>query len=195
MWTTGHLKPAEFTDLLEGIPLGRKRKEHFAQCDRCRTVAEQIGPCFEEIDGAADCPVEVNPDWNALRSSVRDSLLTRAVQRSASASRWHGLALLPSAAWSVPLVLVVSLFGLGVLWHFANPHFLETASMTEVPTSAVGANEPGLNLFLDDPAALETEALAWSDSEIFIALNQLEDTEAEAFLDLIADAFAGDDGV
>ena len=52
-----------------------------------------------------------------------------------------------------------------------------------------------LALFLEDSTALETEALAWSDTELFIALNELEASEEETLLELIALTFGDDNGV
>jgi hypothetical protein len=182
-------------DLLEGIPLNPKRAAHFERCGQCRTALREVAPYFGDMaDPEPRFPGAMAPDWDRLRDSVRDRLLARAVKRSSLVGRWTGQILTPAAAWGLGLALVVSMGTLLGIWHYRTSHepFPTSASAVETGTEVPGA---GFGVFLEDPAALETEALAWSDADLFIALNELEESEEETLLELMALAFDQDDGV
>jgi len=187
----GHLRAAELTDLLEGIALKPARAAHLARCPRCRTTLASIAPYFEDVrQPGLDAMDPAACDWEELRSAVRDQLLARAVKRASFVPRWTGRMLTPSAAWGLSVALLVSVMTLGGLWHYRTAH--EPAAPGEPGTGGIGT-EAGL--ILDDSLALETEALAWADTEIFVALNELEESEEETLRELIAQTLAEDDGV
>jgi hypothetical protein len=96
---------------------------------------------------------------------------------------------MPSAAWTgIALVIGLSLALAGLWAGRTSPQSVTNAPGTPTP-------EIDLALFLEDAEALDTEALAWSDTEIFIALNELEASEEETLRELIALAFPEDNGV
>src|SRR5262249_17142381 len=65
--------------------------------------------------------VEVpEPDWAEFRSSVRDKLLSRSVQRQSSLRRlagWTGWSINPAMAWALSLILAVGIPTGMFLWH------------------------------------------------------------------------------
>ena len=89
--------------------------------------------------------------------------------------------------------MLVSIVTFGGLWHYRTAHETTIASVS----SEVDLEDSNLELalFLDDSTALEVEAIAWSDNELFIALNELEESEEETLRELIALAFEGNNGV
>ena len=190
----GHLKAADFTDFLEGIPLTARKAAHFEDCEVCRSSLAAISPYFEDVSAPAPSPLAVAQlDSDELRSAVRDRLLARAVKKSSFIPRWTGQHLTPTAAWGLSLALLVSIVTFGGIWHYRTAHETTIASVSyEVDLEDSNLE---LALFLDDSTALEAEAIAWSDNELFIALNELEESEEETLRELIALAFEGNNGV
>jgi len=192
----GHLKAEDFVDSLEGGPLDARQAAHLQRCGHCRETLASIAPYFRDVSDPERPNLDVaSPDWYEVRSSVRDQLLARAVRRSSAVSRWSGYLLRPpAAAWGavVPILVIAVMMVLAGLWHYRTtpPPSLQVGNGTPVETMGTD-----FVLFMDDPTALETEALAWSDPEIFIALNELEESEEETLLELISLTFAEDDGV
>src|SRR5439155_25781478 len=56
------------------------------------------------------------PDWSHFRSSVRDELLSRSIQRQSALRRWTGWAIRPAAAWALSLLMAVGITTVTVLW-------------------------------------------------------------------------------
>ena len=193
-----HLKAEEFVDLLDGVELAEKRAEHAAHCVECRAALVSVSELhqdiaeFETADFNADLP---NIDWTELRSSVRDRLLSRSVKRSSAFRRWTGWALTPAAAWSLTLALLVSGMTVGGVWHYQTAHGIDNGIGSIRAPGSSGTlieSEDDSGFFLDDPETIEAEALAWSGTEIFTILNELEAGEEEVLRELVTLAFAGD---
>lgn len=189
-----HLNPPDFVDLLEGVTLDPWKTSHFERCRRCQETLAALAPCFQEVDegtSQTDLPPAPDPDWSEFRSRVRDALLARSVRRSSWLGRWRvpvGLTP-PPAAWgvAVPALIVLVTLTLGSLW-------LARSGRTTGPDD----RSPDLataELFQEDAAALETEALAWSEGDFFIALNELDESEADRLLELISLTLDGEGGV
>jgi hypothetical protein len=80
-----------------------------------RTTWEALSAVHDEVTSVdEDIP---EPDWAAFRSSVRDQLFARSVQREASMRRWAGWAMRPSAAWALSVMLSVGIPAGAFLWH------------------------------------------------------------------------------
>ena len=56
------------------------------------------------------------PDWSQFRSSVRDELLSRSIQRQTAVRRWTGWAVRPAVAWALSLLMAVGITTVTVLW-------------------------------------------------------------------------------
>jgi hypothetical protein len=188
-----HLKPSDFTDLLEGIPLDSGKTAHLELCHQCRETLAGLTPCFRDLsDGVsgAGLPPTAPRDWNEFRSDLRDELLARSVRRSSWLGKWSvplGLTP-PPAVWSVaiPSLIIVASLTLTGLWLARTSR---TTDFDAVPSGAATAQ-----LFEEDAAALETEALAWSEGDFFISLNELDESESDRLLELIALTLDGDGG-
>jgi hypothetical protein len=190
----GHLKASEFTDFLEGIPLSARKAAHLETCESCRRSLDAVAPCFADVSEPAPQDLRaLQLDVSELRESVRDQLLARAVKKSSFVPRWTRQALTPAAAWSLTAALLVSALTLGGFWHYRTEH--QTVAVSTANETGLSQTVAESSLFVDDPVALETEALAWSDVELFVVLNELEDSEEETLRELIALTFEGDDGV
>src|SRR5213592_1598414 len=76
----GHLKAKDFVKLTEGIDqLPAKRRSHLEACARCRAAWMSLESLHTEVSSIDDEVPE--PDWEEFRSSVRDRLLSRSIQR------------------------------------------------------------------------------------------------------------------
>lgn len=188
----GHLAAAEFIDILEGIPLAERRMAHLERCDSCQNSLAAIRECFEDLSQPVGIDMNLARfDSAGLRSGVRDQLLARAVKKSSIVPRWTGHMLTPRAAWGLSLALVVGVLA-GTVWHYRT--FNEPSALAGIAAVSQPVDED-LALFVDDPSALETEAMAWSETELFVALNQLEESEEETLRELIALTFEDGNGV
>src|SRR5262245_10568847 len=56
------------------------------------------------------------PDWTQFRSSVRDELLSRSIQRESTVRRWTGWAIRPAAAWALSMLMAIGITTATVLW-------------------------------------------------------------------------------
>ncbi len=194
-----HLRAEEFMTLLDGLDLGEDRRTHVAECVQCRTTLASItelGQDISESEGvdadATDAAV-ANADWIRLRSSVRDRLLARAVKRDSVLQRWTGWTGLPTPVWSLALLALVTGMAVGGFWQY------QTVQLTDEITG-ISSNEGvdlsltessfEFGLFPGDAEVIEAEALAWSQTEIFTSLNELESGEEDMLRELISLAFA-----
>ena len=111
----------------------------------------------------ADIP---EPDWAQFRSSVRDQLLSRSVQRASAVRRWTGWPIRPAMAWGLSLLVAVGITTGAFLWI--------SERMQEPAVSVTLPPEPA-------PVLTEVEAQepVWSQTALFDDLSQLGDTEGE----------------
>jgi len=109
-----HLKAEDFVNLMEGSELPARHKEHVDACPRCRATWESMQSVHGEISSLeTDVP---EPDWGQFRSSVRDELLSRSIQRQTAIRRWTGWTIRPVLAWALSLFMVIGITTVTVLW-------------------------------------------------------------------------------
>src|SRR3989441_1224680 len=115
----GHLKGRDFVNLMEGIELPAKRRSHLDECARCRATWQSLESIHAEVSTeVTSMDDEIpEPDWVQFRSSVRDRLLSRSIQRETAVRRWTGWAIRPAMAWALSLFLVVGVTTVTVIWN------------------------------------------------------------------------------
>ena len=128
----GHLKAEDFVNLMEGAELSAKRRSHIDACPRCRATWESMRSVHAEI-ASLDTDIS-EPDWEQFRSSVRDELLSRSVQRESVLRRWTGWAIRPAVAWALSILMAVGITTVTVLW--------KTDDRTSPPTPPSAATPP-----------------------------------------------------
>jgi hypothetical protein len=110
----GHLRSEDFVNLIEGAELSAKHRAHVESCDQCRSTWESMRSLHGEVSSMeADIP---EPDWAHFRSSVRDELLSRSIQRQTAVRRWTGWTIRPAAVWALSVFMAVGITTLTVLW-------------------------------------------------------------------------------
>jgi hypothetical protein len=110
----GHLGAEDFVNLMEGAELPAKHRSHIDACPRCRETWESMRSVHAEMASMeTDIP---EPDWEQFRSSVRDEMLSRSIQRESAVRRWTGWAIRPAAAWALSVVMAVGITTVTVLW-------------------------------------------------------------------------------
>jgi|ERR1041385_1781061 len=145
----GHLKAKDFVNLMEGVELPAKCRLHLDACTRCQTAWKSIESIHTEL-GSLDCNIP-EPDWTEFRSSVRDQLLSRSIQRDSAVRRWTGWAMRPAMAWILSLLLIVGFTAVAILWNIGRasaPSNLVQAPASEPFAEAVEAG-PERALFDD----------------------------------------------
>src|SRR5262249_44700241 len=112
----GHLKANDFVNLIEGIDHpAAKHSSHLESCARCRATWKSLESLRSQVSSMDDEIPE--PDWEHFRSSVRDRLLSRSIQRQTVVRRWTGWAIRPAMAWALSLLFVAGLTVLTVVWN------------------------------------------------------------------------------
>ena len=115
----GHLKAEDFVNLMEGDEPPAEPRSHIAACPQCRATWESLQSIHAEMSSVdRDIP---EPDWLQFRSSVRDELLSRSIQRESAVWRWTGWAGRPAFAWALSLVFAVGLTTVTVVWKTGRP--------------------------------------------------------------------------
>jgi hypothetical protein len=111
----GHLKEQDFVNLMEGVELPEKSLAHVETCAACRATWKSLESIHAGISSMDDEIPE--PDWETFRSSVRDRVLSRSIQRETAVRRWTGWAIRPAMAWALSLLLVAGVTAVMVLWN------------------------------------------------------------------------------
>ena len=169
----GHLRAADFVNLMERAELPAKHKAHIDACARCRGTWESLQSVHAEVTSMKTDIVE--PDWVQFRSSVRDELLSRSIRRESAMRRWTGWAARPAVAWALSVFLAVGITTVTVLWKTEHP---ATPVITiESPVAA----EP----------ATETAIDAAPDRALFDDLVQLGDEQQEQLRQMLESAQKG----
>jgi hypothetical protein len=155
----GHLKAEDFVNLIEGAELPAPHKAHIDSCARCRGTWESMRTVHAEITSMeTDIP---EPDWTQFRSSVRDELLSRSIQRESTVRRWTGWAIRPAVAWALSMLMAIGITTVTVLWKIdghapaPTPVGVEPAIPIE-PAAEVIESGPEKSLF-DDVVSLGEE--------------------------------------
>ena len=112
----------------------------------------------------ADIP---EPDWAQFRSSVRDQLLSRSVQRASAVRRWTGWPIRPAMAWALSLLFAVGITTGAFLWISERTHEHGTVSVALPPEPVPVLTE------------VEAQEPVWSQTALFDDLIQLGDSEGE----------------
>lgn len=111
----GHLKAEDFVNLMEGLAPVAKHKAHLDDCPQCQATWQSLKSVHTEV---SSLNMEIpEPDWTEFRSSVRDQLLSRSIQRESTVRRWTGWAIRPAAAWALSVVLAVGVTAVTLLWN------------------------------------------------------------------------------
>src|SRR5215470_11966921 len=113
----GHLKAKDFVNLMGGIELPAKHRSHLEACTQCQAAWKSVQSIHAEL-GSLDSGIP-EPDWSQFRSSVRDRLLSRSIQRESALRRWTGWAIRPATAWAFSLFMAAGLTAVAVLWNSA----------------------------------------------------------------------------
>ncbi len=111
----GHLKGKNYIDAMEGAEFTKRQRSHLEACASCRQTWESLQAVHTDIISLdTDIP---EPDWAEFRTSVRDGLLSRSIQRETVVRRWTGWAIRPAMAWALSLFLAVGLTSVAFLWN------------------------------------------------------------------------------
>jgi hypothetical protein len=157
----GHLGAEDFVNLVEGRDVPPKHGAHLDECAQCRMTLQSMRSTSAEIS-SMDTEIP-EPDWVEFRSSVRDQLLSRSIQRQSAVRRWTGWAIRPATAWALSMVLAVGITTVTVLWNVEDP--------TPAPA-------PAVETAIIDAAAEATIDVA-PDRTLFDDLIQLGDEQQE----------------
>jgi len=167
----GHLKPEDFINLMEGAEPSTTQRTHLDACPRCREIWEASKPMYAGVTSLdAEMP---EPDWEQFRSSVRDQLLSRTIQRQTVVRRWTGWAVRPALAWALSLLIAVGIPTGAFVWHLEKD---------KKPLSAVQTAQPM-------PASELIEAGA--EKTVFDDLIELNDSEQAQFQQMLEAAQTG----
>jgi hypothetical protein len=129
----GHLKPQDFVNWMEGGEAPAVHKTHLESCARCREVWESLKPLHDEV---ASLDTEIpEPDWTQFRSSVRDELLSRSIQRQSAVWPWTGRTFRPALAWALSMLLAVGIPTGAFLWHLQKDNISTTRVETASPST------------------------------------------------------------
>ena len=147
----GHLKAEDFVNLMEGAELSSRHRNHIESCPRCSATWESMRSVRAEVTSLeANIP---EPDWTQFRSSVRDKLLSRSVQRESALRRWTGWAIRPAVAWGLSVLMAVGVTTV-TLWRIDNrtpvptPTVIQSPATAELPAEVIEAG-PERSLFED----------------------------------------------
>jgi hypothetical protein len=174
----GHLKAGDFVNLLEGAGLTAGQKNHIEGCPRCRATWESMRSMHAGITSLeTDTP---EPDWADFRSSVRDELLSRSVQRESTVRRWTGWAIRPAAAWALSLFMVAGMTTATVLWR------IERRETQTAPAVTPASNIEAVGI---EPAAEAIEA--GPERSLFDDVVSLGEEQQEQFRRMLESAQKG----
>jgi hypothetical protein len=155
----GHLKAEDFINAMEGSELSARDRDHLKTCARCRATWDSTRSVHAEMTSMeTDIP---EPDWTQFRSSVRDELLSRSIQRQTAVRRWTGWSMRPAVAWGLSLVMVMGITTVTVLWKVDNrtsavPAVESQMTIPEPPAAEIIGTGPEKSLF-DDVVSLGEE--------------------------------------
>jgi hypothetical protein len=171
----GHLKAADFMNLVEGVALPDKRRVHVDSCARCTETLKAIKDVRNQVT-AMQMTVDEHvpePDWAEFRGDVRNALLSRSVKRETASRNWlGGMGWRPAAAWGVSCVLVFGLMTGVVLW---NQNGIDDSSAVMAPVEE--SQEPvGINAIA-----------GMGQPDVFDDLLQLDEHETENLQRLLED--------
>jgi hypothetical protein len=168
----GHLKAADFLNLIEGAEAPAMHRAHLDSCASCRDTWESLKLVHTGVT-SMDTGIS-EPDWTQFRSSVRDQLLSRSIQRNSTMRRWTGWAIRPGLAWALSLVLAVGIPTGALLWHLQNDRAAALTTETSQPLPANDLVEGGTGKAVFD------ELIQLSDSQQEQLQAMLESAQKES---------------
>lgn len=184
-----HLRPDEVVSVAESLGgVADGVEPHLLECAECResveTIRNTIGEFRSDMDDTKRRADFV--DWNVFQASVRERLLARSVRRDSWIRRWTGIPLAPgpATAWAVAVLVVVSVFA----WD----GFRSPAAEPPVAGTADTAS-PESWFMIEEPDALEVEAIAWAGTDIFSTIDELDAGEEEVLRALLLEAANAED--
>ena len=166
----GHLKAEEFVNVVEGGAVSAGHRMHMDACTRCRETLKSLQSLYLEVTTLDEHIPE--PDWSEFRTSVRDEMLSRSVQRQTVVRRWTGWSLRPAFAWSLSVLLAVGITAGAFMLTERTPSIPVTPTVEFI--TMTDEAEP-----LIETQGIETEIQVWSNDNVFedIATLGLEETE------------------
>jgi hypothetical protein len=168
----GHLKAEDFTNVMEGAPLADKRQRHLESCAHCSETLkaiELVRHQVSEMQMEADEHIP-EPDWSEFRGDVRNTLLSRSVQRETTKQNWFGVGWKPVAAWGFSLLMVLGLTTSVMYWNQSTDKVTTISETAPVETPAV-------------TTSIEIRAMAnMSKQDVFDDLLKLDEREAAALV-------------
>ncbi len=176
MW--GHLKAEEFITLIEGGSLTSRSRAHLEACPQCQKSKESVEGAYTMVANT-DASVP-EPDWSEFRTSVRDEMLSRSVQRQTAIRRWTGWSLRPALAWSLTIMIAVGVTAGAFIWNGNRTETAPVVSVVEAPAST------GVDSTAFENRGFEEELSVWSNKTVFDELATLESEEEESLLQLLA---------
>ena len=144
----GHLKAKDFVNLMEGMEVPARHRTHLDACTRCQAAWSSVQSIHSEL-GALDAEIP-KPDWTEFRSSVRDRLLSRSIQRESAVRRWTGWAVRPAMAWALSFLLIAGLTTVLILWNVGKVSTTSNRSETFAPEPVSETIEAGQERALFD---------------------------------------------
>lgn len=188
-----HLKPADFMTAIEGLAVTAKRQAHLAGCKRCQATFEEMNAAYQSVSAAGDDQPEV--DWELFRSSVRDRLLARAVQRETRESKWMLWPSHPALSWSLSLLAAVGLTFSSLVWYYemSGPDEMTVRAPVVAPANASLPASPQMAngrvaeavLVLSNMPLVEAEMMVWSTGSVFEEIGGLSEAEANQLRKLL----------
>lgn len=184
-----HLNTEEFLELMEGANLRECWDKHLNDCGQCRSTLASLSALREDISSMDHELSEIN--WGNFRSSVRNTLLSRSVKRSSRLQRLTGWCLRPEAAWRLAVFLVITVSVSGTFLHYTTQHSNtpgESFVALETPNNSLAPSIESLEnnlISVEETELIEAEMIAWSQTELFDSLNDLEIIETAKLLELL----------
>jgi hypothetical protein len=162
----GHLKAADFMNVVEGAPLLDKRAAHLRSCARCTQTLNSIKDVRNQMAMQRTADEHIpEPDWADFRGDVRNALLSRSVKRETAGRSWlGGMDWKPAAALGFSIVLVFAVIGGAVMW--------KQAAISDTAEQVTSASEIAEASGIDAVAGM-------AQTDVFDDLLRLNETETE----------------
>jgi hypothetical protein len=171
----GHLKPEDFTNLIEGVAIPPRRQKHLGKCGRCAEEWKTLESIHLSIAGGSpDDSVDdiIEPDWSEFRASVREEMLSRSARRSVENHRWSLSWRFAPVGISLSAALVAGLFA---------SRFL----LTPPPITPGNTTSEVRQVFTFDDESIEVEKAVWGHASALDDVVSLSPEESERFRELL----------
>ena len=198
--TWGHLKAADFINLIEGNDLTPKRRAHLQSCAKCTEAFVSAQNLHSEVSKSAMNDDEIpEPDWFQFRADVRNAMLSRAAQRQAKAVSWQGWWTKPALSWGLAVAFAAGLSAGLLMWNRPAANTVRTVqseyastvpgnSQADVNTEQLASLDPNENVTGDASLDFSSSSLGITPVDqfsIFDEISQLNDAQAEKLQRLV----------